>query len=319
MNQACPTPANADPSAQGDRYLNADLHCHSNKSDGDLSPEDLVNRAVDKGVKVLALTDHDTLDGLAEARTAAAGRLTFVPGIEFSTTWNGIGVHILGLDFQPELLQPAVAFQEQVRQERAETIAQRLAKKGVENPLSGAQALAGEGQIGRPHFAKYLVQQGHFKREADAFKKWLGAGKFGDVKANWADLGQIIQWVKEAGGQAVIAHPHKYKMTNRKLRSFVEDFADLGGQGLEIASPGVTPTQRNSYVQLCQDFDLYGSRGSDFHTPNSPWTELGQVAALPSEIKPVWSAFKNTPITTIMTDSSELAAASATPKSYQEG
>lgn len=278
-------------STSNDRYLNADLHCHSLASDGQLSPSDLVDRAVERGVQMLALTDHDTLAGLDEAHHAAEGRLQMINGIELSSRWRKIGVHIVGLDFNPQGLSEAVAQQHQARKERAEVIGKRLSRKGMAGALAGATEIADGAEISRVHFAQFLVQQGHVKTETEAFKKWLGTGKIGDVKANWPEMDTVVRWIVDAGGIAVLAHPHHYNLTHTKLRELVADFQSASGKAMEIAGCGINPNQRQNLVRLCQETSLWGSRGSDFHRPNA-WTDLGKGPALPDGIEPVWQYFK---------------------------
>lgn len=273
------------------RDINADLHCHSTASDGTLPPADLVARAIEHGVDLLAITDHDNFDGLAEARQAAGDRIHLISGIEFSAVWKGVTLHIVGLNFDPERLQLAVERQKVAREKRSRTIAERLEKKGVKNALEGAQRFATSDNVGRPHFAKYLVAEGHFKSEADAFDTWLGSGKIGDVKANWPDIQAIVSDLTQAGGHAVLAHPHHYRMTNGKLGRLLAEFKDCGGAGIEVCVSGMRPEQTAYFASLCERFGFMGSRGSDFHSPENHWTELGRVAPLPASVSPIWQSF----------------------------
>lgn len=240
---------------------------------------------------MLALTDHDTVAGLDDARSAAQGKLTFINGIELSSRWRKIGVHIVGLDFDPEKLAHAVAQQQDARRARAATIARRLERKGFTDVLPGVLRVADGAEPGRVHFAQYLVQQGAVKTEAEAFRKWLGNGKLGDVKAVWPELDTIVQWILAAGGIAVLAHPHQYNLTHTRLRELVEDFKAAGGQAMEIAGHSINPNQRQNLIRLCESYALWGSRGSDFHRPTD-WCELGKGAALPDTIVPVWARFQ---------------------------
>jgi hypothetical protein len=272
-------------------YSNVDLHCHTTASDGDLSPAALVERAIEQDVDVLAITDHDNFDGFEEARGAAKDRIKLISGIEFSSVWQGIGIHIVGLDFDPLLLRDAVDQQKMAREERTVKIAERLEKKGVKNALAGARKFASSDIIGRPHFAKYLVSEGHFVAEADAFKAWLGKGKIGDVKTSWPDIQTVVDYVTTAGGHAVLAHPQTYEMTNRKLCNFLTDFKAYGGAAIEVCATGITSDKTAYYALLCERFGLMASRGSDFHTPTNVYCELGRVAALPHNVIPIWQAF----------------------------
>lgn len=271
-----------------------DLHCHSHCSDGILSPAELVSRAKAQNVAVLALTDHDTTAGYHEAAVASSSiGLTLIPGIEFSCQWEGRGIHIVGLNFDPqsEHIIDAVETQARARQERAETIAYRLFKSGIKGALEGAQRYANGGSIGRPHFAKYLIEQGLVSNMNQAFKKYLGAGKPGDVKQVWPGIDTAVRWIKQAGGTAVIAHPAKYNMTRTKLCSMVEFFQSAGGQAIEIVCSKQPPPVTSNIFNIAKQYNLLGSCGSDFHIPDQHWQELGQFGRLPSDIVPVWEAW----------------------------
>jgi len=273
----------------------ADLHCHSLKSDGDLSPSDLVDRAAEQGVTMLALTDHDTINGLAEARTRAEMHsIELISGIEFSSVWNGIGIHVVGLGFDethPEMLA-AIARQEDCRLQRAKTIAERLEKLGIKGIWAKAEAIANGAQIGRPHFAQALIDMEKVSNMAQAFKRYLGAGKPGDVKTLWPDITEVVGWIREAGGVAVVAHPDKYKMTNTKLKSMLKAFAEAGGNGLEVVSGATEVTFSRRMVEICNELGFLASQGSDFHGPR-PWSELGKFTKMPEGVNPVWTHWAN--------------------------
>lgn len=273
-----------------------DLHCHSTASDGKLPPAQLVERAAAQGVEILALTDHDTLAGQLEASQAAAQHgICFIPGIELSCVWGGTTIHIVGLDMQLDspAMQAAEQAQLQARKQRAHVIAERLSKRlQVEIPLPEIQRLAGGELVGRPHFAQYLLDQGLVPSMAVAFKKYLGAGKPGDVKANWPALSQVVQWIVDGGGIAVLAHAHLYKMTRTKLRACVNDFIAAGGRALEVSYGNMDADQQRRMVSLAMEHELLGSCGSDFHGPNRFGLDLGVMPDFPSEIEPVWQHFR---------------------------
>lgn len=273
----------------------ADLHCHSLRSDGQLSPSDLVDRAAEQGVTMLALTDHDTLDGLDEARQQAQKHdMQIVSGIEFSSVWNGMGIHIVGLGFdeQHPVMQAAVTRQEACRYERAKTIAMKLEKQGVEGIWDKAVEIANGAQIGRPHFAEALIQLGKVSNMAQAFKKYLGAGKAGDVKTLWPEMAEVVSWIRESGGVAVVAHPDKYKLTGTKLKLLLKAFVEAGGNGLEVTTGGMESSFSQRMAQLCDEYGLLGSQGSDFHGPR-PWSELGKFVPMPKSVTPVWSHWQS--------------------------
>ncbi|MGQ7818111.1 PHP domain-containing protein [Metapseudomonas furukawaii] len=280
--------------------MQIDLHCHSTASDGALAPAALVARAHERGVRLLALTDHDTLEGLAEARTAAeALDMQLVNGIELSCTWGGATIHVLGYGFATDApaLVAAIADLHAGRWARAEEIARRLAAKGMPGALEGARAVQQElGDSGnapaRPHFAEFLVRNGFVRDRADAFRKWLGAGKLGDVKQHWPTLEDAVGTLRSAGAWVSLAHPWQYNLTGAKRRRLVADFIRAGGQALEVVN-GLQPAdQVGSLAILAREFGLLVSAGSDFHAP-CDWSELGLYRPLPDDLPPLWGRFRH--------------------------
>lgn len=272
-----------------------DLHCHSTASDGALSPADLLARAHEQGVSHLALTDHDTLNGLAQARLAAQDyNIELIAGVELSCVWKSNTIHVVGLDFAENDPQFLARLQQQNanRHARARMIVERLAKLKVNGLLQQATEHAGGDVPGRPHFAQALVDAGVVKNIAQAFKRHLGAGKAGDVKAFWPELDEVVRWVNDAGGIAVLAHPRKYDLSATKLRTLVAEFRRAGGGGIEVCSPGLTSGDVSFLAQLCQNEGLWASQGSDFHTPRAPWAELGRIHKMPEQLSPVWHHFR---------------------------
>lgn len=270
--------------------MRCDFHCHSTASDGELSPRALVAAAEDKGLEALSITDHDTLDAYRRL-PAPPRRLTLVEGVEFSTVWGKIGVHILGLnvDSRSDAMAEAERLQSRAREERAQVIAEKLAGYGVEDPLEGARALSGSDQVGRPHFARHMVASGFVANEREAFKKFLGTGKPCDIKQCWSPLARIIAWIREAGGVAVLAHPAKYKLTRTRLTALIDDFQTAGGEGLEVVSGRQLPNVTRDLASLCRNRRLLASWGSDFHGPGRPWADLGSYSTPPADLVPVWS------------------------------
>ena len=272
--------------------MKIDLHMHSHYSDGELSPEALMLRAKDAGLEVVALTDHDTLDGLPQAQSAAAREsLILINGIELSTRWGTIGVHVVGLklDINSAALQQAVAAQQQARVARNVKIATRLEKLGARNVYQRATELAGGTQVGRPHFAQVLVHDGMVKSVAAAFKKYLGAGKAGDIRQQWPPLEDIVAIIRAAGGVAVLAHPAKYRLTRTKLRALVADFAAAGGGAIEVISGYQPSGLAKDLATLANEAGLASSCGSDFHRPGGIWQELGRFEPMPDNARPVWA------------------------------
>lgn len=269
-----------------------DLHSHTYFSDGALSPEALVERAKARGVSVLAITDHDTIAGVGLAHKAAVkAGIELIAGIEFSSQWGKGGVHIVGLGVDPDSpgLQAAIKFQELAREARSKAIGERLSRAGFPGALAGAQALAGEGTLGRPHFAQYLVSIGAVKNINAAFKKYLGTGKPADVKYQWPLMDEVIGWIHSAGGVAVLAHPAKYELTRMKMCALVDSFAAAGGDAVEVIS-GLQPMSlTQDLINIVNARSLYASCGSDFHVPDQTWQELGSFGVLPDNVKPVWN------------------------------
>lgn len=271
-----------------------DLHTHSNVSDGSLPPADLVQRAIAQGVDVLALTDHDGTEGINLAADAAKGtELTLVAGVEISVTWGSNTVHILGLGIDPQepTMQRGLRAIRDYRVGRAEEIAHRLKKAGIDGALEGASAYASKVMLGRLHFAKFLVKDGHAKDIHDVFKRFMVRNKPGYVPGQWASLEEAVSWITNAGGQAVIAHPARYKMTATKLRRLLTEFKELGGQGLEVVSGRQHKEEIKRLASLANDFELLASCGSDFHTPDNHWVELGHLNSLPKDVTPIWSSW----------------------------
>jgi len=269
-----------------------DLHSHTTFSDGGLTPQELIFRAIEKDVDVLAITDHDTLDAYKD-KPESFGKIKLVPGIELSTQWQNTGIHVLGLNVDPgsDAIRVGAQCQSDARLARARVIGEKLAKQGIENAFTGAMELSVGGYIGRPHFAQYIVNIGKVDSIQAAFKKYLGTGKAGDVKQHWAELPQIIQWIRDANGIAVLAHPFKYKLTRTRLKRLLDSFQKAGGQGIEVVSGRQWPYQTQDMAQLCEQRNLLASCGSDFHRPRKHWADLGEIAALPGNVTPVWDRF----------------------------
>lgn len=269
-----------------------DLHSHTTLSDGNLKPHELISRAVEKGVDALAITDHDTIDAYREI-PLTHDQLKLVPGIELSTQWGSNGIHVLGLniDLESDAINTAARMQSDARLQRARQIAERLEKKGIKGTFEGASKLSAGSYIGRPHFARHLINIGKSDSMSTAFKKYMGDGKAGDVKQHWAELPQIIQWIRDANGIAVLAHPLKYKLTRTRLKRLLDCFIEAGGQGMEVVSGKQLPDQMKDMAELCEQKNLLASCGSDFHMPGKHWAELGAIAPLPRNVIPVWDRF----------------------------
>jgi 3',5'-nucleoside bisphosphate phosphatase len=271
---------------------NYDLHCHSTASDGLLAPAELVRRAAGNGVGVLALTDHDEVSGLAEARAQATeSGLRFIDGVEVSISWGGITIHIVGLNIDPDNAQLRQGLQanRQGRTERAKRMAQDLARAGIPGSLEGAYAYVDNPHlIGRTHFARFLAEKRYVKDVKSAFQHYLVSGKPGYVPHQWASLQEALAYIKAAAGIAVLAHPGRYKLTRAEMRKFLGEFKDGGGAGIEVVTSSHTAEQFLEYAILAKEFGLLASRGSDFHGPGESRVDLGMLPGLSADLTPVW-------------------------------
>ncbi len=285
--------------------MKVDLHCHSTASDGVLAPSVVVERAHARGIGMLALTDHDTLEGLPEARLAAAGLgIQLINGVELSCTWGGATIHVLGYAFAADApqLQQAIAELHAGRWLRAEEIGRRLEARGMPGAFEGARAIQQElGDSGnapaRPHFAEFLTRGKYVRDHAEAFRKWLGSGKLGDVKQHWPTLEQTVATLRSAGAWISLAHPMQYSLTRSKRRRLIIDFVQAGGHGLEVVN-GMQPAEQvGSLAILVREFGLMASIGSDFHAPGD-WSELGMYRPLPDDLSPLWARFQQAPAST---------------------
>ncbi|HEY9135440.1 MAG TPA: PHP domain-containing protein [Pseudomonadales bacterium] len=268
-----------------------DLHSHTTASDGALQPEELISLASARGVDVLAVTDHDTTDGLLAAQEAATKYgIQMIHGVEISTRWSGHDIHVvgLGIDMNAAILSEGLKRQCQFRVSRGALIAKKLEKYGIHDALVHAQQIAGRDSVGRPHFARYLMEVGLVKSFDEAFKKYLGAGKGAYVATEWASIEEAIQWIQGSGGLAVLAHPGRYRMTRTKLRSLVKAFKVWGGDAMEVCTPNHEAQMVVYLARLSQDFELLASQGSDFHSPETDWVRLGQFPAMPAECQHIW-------------------------------
>lgn len=267
-----------------------DLHTHTDYSDGSLPPETLIARAHAAGVRVLALTDHDCTDGIARATAAAAGTgLTLIPGVEISVTWQRQTIHVLGLGIAPTDvgLQAGLADLRVTRGARAHEIGARLDKAGVPGAYAGAAALAGGPIVSRTHFARYLVASGYARDLRRAFKQFLTRGAPGHVPVTWVAPEVAIGWIHAAGGQAVLAHPARYKLSTTQLRRLLMDFKEAGGDGIEVISGSHSRDDMHRFALFAREFGFLASAGSDYHGPDS-WLDLGALPPLPAECEPVW-------------------------------
>jgi len=273
--------------------LNADLHCHSARSDGTLTPTQLAERARANGVDLWSLTDHDEIGGQPEAIEAARVQgLRYLTGVEVSVTFADTTVHIVGLGFDhadPRLAE-GLADTRDGRVPRAVEMGEQLAKTGIPGAYEGALKYVGNPHmIARPHFARYLVEIGVCEDVPEVFRKYLTEGKPGYVPHRWARLGDAVRWITQGGGVAVIAHPARYKFTPTEEYALFSEFRQHGGQGVEVVTGAHSAQEALRYADMAHEFGLAASRGSDFHSPGEGHIDLGRLPPLPAGLTPVWS------------------------------
>jgi len=281
----------------GFAHKRIDLHSHTNCSDGTLTPETLIDRAINYQIDVLAITDHDTMAGLDIAQKHINDKklpITLITGIEISTAWQGFEIHVVGLNIDKNNadLQYLISQQQQAREDRALAMGDKLIKCGFPHIYRDAKALAGAGSITRAHFAKVLYQQGHVSTMQQAFDKYIGKkgskGQRAYVKPNWCSIEEAVDVIHKAGGTAVMAHPIRYDLSAKWLRRLIVQFSEANGDALEVVLPQMNAEQRQKMLNYCLEYNLHASMGSDFHYPNK-WSDLGRNLTMPVNAKPVWA------------------------------
>lgn len=270
-----------------------DLHSHTKASDGQLTPKELVVRAANRQVDILAITDHDTVDGLAEAQQTIIEhklKLTLINGIEITTDWLNHEIHVVGVNIDPAHpeLSELIKVQKEKRENRAIEMGLRLAKAKIPGVYEGAKALAGDGAITRAHFARYLVEIGVAATFQKVFDKYLSRGNTGYVPHNWVDLACAIKVIHQAGGQAILAHPNHYGLSNKWMRRLLTEFKQFNGDAMEVAMGQQSPQMRLQLAIWSNEYKLLASQGSDFHFVGR-WRDLGRGLHLPETAKPVWA------------------------------
>ena len=272
--------------------LNADLHCHSVVSDGTLTPEALAERAKTNGVELWALTDHDEIGGQHRALAAAKAQgMRYLTGTEISVTFAGETVHIVGLGFDPDDadMQQGLHATRGGRGQRAQEMSDGLAKVGIKGAYEGALKFVGNPElISRTHFARFLVESGVCSETHEVFRKYLTEGKPGYVPHRWAGLRDAVNWITNAKGMAIIAHPARYRFTPNEEYALFSEFKAHGGRGVEVVTGSHSASEYVKYAETAKEFGLAASRGSDFHSPEESRTDLGSLPFLPGSLTPVW-------------------------------
>jgi predicted metal-dependent phosphoesterase TrpH len=270
-----------------------DLHSHTTASDGQLTPKELVERAENRQVHMLAITDHDSVDGLVEARQLIADKqlkLILINGIEITTNWLNHEIHVVGVNIDPEhvALTELILLQKEKREARAIEMGKRLEKAKIPGVYEGAKLLAGDGAITRAHFARHLVATGIAPTFQKVFDKYLSRGNTGYVPHNWVDIETAIEVIHQAGGQAILAHPNHYDLSNKWMRRLFTDFKQYKGDAMEVAMGQQSPQMRLQLAMWSKEYQLLASQGSDFHFVGR-WRDLGKALHLPDIAEPIWA------------------------------
>ena len=281
--------------------MKVDFHCHTTASDGALSPQEIIDLAVQYNVECLAITDHDTTAGYESALEYAEQQgIQLIAGVEASCSWRGHTIHIVGLDFdiKHKGFQAGLSDIRAMRWDRANQMIDKLDQRhnfNVTNLGDKIRQRVGSGIVGRGHFSQLFIEEGLVSNSAQAFDKYLKRGRIGYIKSEWPALEIIVGWITAAGGVAVIAHPKVYKFTSRKLNMLIADFKSAGGQGIEVVNQPRSSSEIIGMADRANAHGLYASLGSDFHRPEHTWRGLGWLAPLPEKTNPIWTLFK-TPI-----------------------
>jgi len=271
--------------------MKVDLHNHSYYSDGVFSPSEVVKFADEAGCDLFALTDHDTTDGLNEARqTADKLSVDLVSGVEISAFWRNMTIHIIGLDIDinSDILQAGLVHNQQLRKERANKIALGLWRAGIKNALEKTQALSKTDMLTRTHFAQMLIGEGYCKDMKSVFRRYLTGKKPGGVRVEWKNIDEVVGWIHAAGGQAVLAHPFRYKMTQTKIKNMLIDFKEILGDGVEVVTATSTDEEITLSNQWAKEYELLSSCGSDYHGWPNQRIQIGSLRDLPNLDNAIW-------------------------------
>lgn len=277
---------------KNNNFIPVDLHCHSTVSDGVLHPEEVAKRAHHNGVRLWSLTDHDETGGQAIAKkTAEELGMDYITGIEISVTWQDRTLHMVGLNFDPanKTLNEGLAGIRANRDSRSYKIAEKFDALGIPGTFEGALRFADNPElVSRSHFARYLVDAGYCQTMQEVFDRYLNDQGPANVSMQWASLPDAVEWIRDAGGVSVIAHPGRYKYTRSQFVELWRTFKLLGGAGIEVVTGSHKPDQYYHYADVCRQYGFFASVGSDFHSPQESRLDLGHLPALPSGVRPIW-------------------------------
>lgn len=253
-------------------------------------------RACNQQLTMLAITDHDSIAGLLPAAQACqqfSDAPTLVPGVEISCAWQGHEIHVVGLNFSVDHSAITTLLEQQStrRINRAQRIAEKLQRCGLNDCWQKVSALAGDALPTRAHFAQLLINEQWVSRKPTAFKKYLKKGKRAYVTPQWCSIPEACTAILAAGGWPVLAHPIDYRLSDKWLGKLINDFAEAGGLAIEVAQCRLMPSQRQKLAELAASHQLLASAGSDFHFPGG-WVELGKGLKMPEQAVPVWHSWK---------------------------
>lgn len=271
--------------------MKIDLHCHTQISDGSLSPRSLIDLAIEQAITTLAITDHDTTLGYEQIKDYAKDSgMQLIPASEISCQWRGHTIHVVGLniDVANPVLQSGLKQNRVKRWLRAFEMDAKFQKRRYEGVLKDILPSIQEGMIGRSHFAQTLIAKGWVKDQQQAFDRFLKKGRPMYAEVDWPELSEVVQWITDAGGIAVIAHPYIYKMTSNKLNQMIEEFKQAGGKAIEVVNQPRVCSNQIGMADRAERYGLYASQGSDFHRPEQTWRGLGWLAPMPKKCRPVW-------------------------------
>jgi len=271
--------------------MKVDLHNHSYYSDGVFSPSEVVRFADDAGCDLFALTDHDTTDGLDEAQNMADKlSVELVSGVEISSFWRNMTIHIIGLDIDinNDILQVGLVHNQQLRKERAEKIALGLWRAGIKDALEKTQAFSKTDMLTRTHFAQMLIGEGYCKDMKSVFRRYLTGKKPGGVRVEWKNIDEVVGWIHAAGGQAVLAHPFRYRMTNTKIKNMFLNFKEVFGNGVEVVTATSTDEEISLSNHWAEEYELLSSCGSDYHGWPNQRIQIGSLRDLPNLDNAIW-------------------------------
>lgn len=257
-----------------------DLHTHTTFSDGTYSPEEIIKLCHKSNLKAIAITDHDTIDGIKYARDMAKElNIELIEGIEFSADYKGIEIHVLGyfLDIENKELLSLLEDLKISRDKRNKELIKKLNDIGLDISFEYVKSLSNGGLITKAHFGKAIVKKGYAKTMKEAFSLYLGKGKPAYVSRVLISYKDAIKYILNAGGIPVLAHPMIYKLSDKDLEIAIKDLKDSGLKGIECYYPSNSLSQTNFLLSLAKKYDLKVTAGSDFHGENRPDVALGNI------------------------------------------